>query len=149
MITGRIFQNCRKFCRPSTPLSRTAWYSTKSIDAAVEDIFLLRNFSTVSSALEKELQIYSNKKQTPVSLRSLMETGSGDRLPAFDEMMKLDKKGIPQASQRIMIQVACFLHRELPIRLAQRAVKLEASPLFIRSGKLFDFQNNLYIVDFF
>ena len=46
---------------------------------------------------------------------------------------KIDKH---QVTQRIMIQVACFLHRELPIRLAQRAVKLEASPLFARSGKL-------------
>lgn len=114
--------------------------STKNIDNMVKDIFLLENFQNINPALEKEIVLYSNKKQTPVSLRSLMETGKGDRLQHFDQLMK-GKYGNqpdqqPQASQRILIQVACFLHRELPIRLAQRAVKLEASQLFMKSGTL-------------
>lgn len=119
---------------PLTPKS----YSTKSVEAAVENIFLLRNFSSANNgALEKELQIYSSKKQTPVSLKSLMETGTGDRLQHFEGYIKSQQEKFNQAqvSQRVLIQVACFLHRELPIRLAQRAVKLEASPLFVRSGK--------------
>lgn len=107
------------------------------MDNAVKDIFLLENFQNFNPALEKEVLLYSNKKQTPVSLRSLMETGKGDRLEHFDQLMKgrYTQQGQPQASQRILIQVACFLHRELPIRLAQRAVKLEASHLFMKSGK--------------
>ena len=99
--------------------------------------FTLRTLSTnVNTALDKEIQLYSTKKPTPVSLKSLMETGRGDRLAHFDEMMKgvYEKHNPPQTSQRILIQVACFLHRELPIRLAQRAAKLEASPLFLKSG---------------
>jgi hypothetical protein len=114
------------------------YFSSKNVDSAVKDIFLLDNFQNINPALEKEIVLYSNKKQTPVSLRSLMETGKGDRLQHFDQLMKGrygTQEGQPQASQRILIQVACFLHRELPIRLAQRATKLEASPLFMKSGK--------------
>jgi hypothetical protein len=114
----------------------------------------ISSFSTVPnqsiSPAEKELYIYASKKQTPVSLKSLMETGKGDRLSHFDELMKArfistnshganntpPTKATPVASQRILIQVACFLHRELPVRLAQRAVKLDASPLFQRSGNI-------------
>lgn len=120
------------------------YFTSKNVENAVKDIFLLENFQNVNPALEKEISLYSNKKLTPVSLRSLMETGKGDRLEHFDQLMKGrygSQEGQPQASQRILIQVACFLHRELPIRLAQRAVKLEASPLFMKSGK----QINHYI----
>lgn len=107
----------------------------------------LFQFSTLNPALEKDIHMYSNKKQTPVSLKSLMETGKGDRLSHFDELMKskyaLDTAKQPQASQRILIQVACFLHRELPIRLAHRAVKLEY-PLFARSGEIY-WKNIFYL----
>jgi hypothetical protein len=107
--------------------------------AAVAQFPQNRSFTTITPNLEKEIQMYSSRKQTPVSLKSLMETGQGNRLQEFDELMKLkydkEQQQTPQASQRILIQVACFLHRELPIRLAQRAIKLESSPLFIRSGE--------------
>lgn len=108
-----------------------------SVDKMVEDITQLRNFSTSPVTLEKEILIYSNKKQTPVSLKTLMETGRGDTLRNFDEIMKnkLEKLELPpQAAERIRIQVACFLHRELPVRLAHRATRLESSPLFLKSG---------------
>ena len=36
-------------------------------------------------------------------------------------------------SERVQIQVACFLHRELPIRLAHRVVELEAIPIMRES----------------
>lgn len=138
MKSIQLFKSARNIGKFNLPQPiKTKAYSTKTIDAAVENIFLLRNFSSVNNgALEKELQIYSSKKQTPVSLKSLMETGTGDRLQQMEHLLKnKDKFSNSQVSQRILIQVACFLHRELPIRLAQRAVKLEASPLFVRSGK--------------
>jgi len=75
---------------------------------------------------EKEVLLYSSKKQTPVSMKSLLETGSG-KLPGItyyksEEIMKM------------LIQVACFLHRELPIRLAHRIIRLEESSIFATSG---------------
>lgn len=100
------------------------------------DHILSRQFST-TNALEKELHIYSAKKQTPVSLKSLMETGKGDKLQDFEELMKGKlNDSSHHTTQKILIQVACFLHRELPVRLAHRAVRLEASPLLSQSGKL-------------
>lgn len=84
----------------------------------------------LSSAVEKEIFLYSNKKQTPVSLKSLMETGKGERLQMLQNVNELNSA----VSNKVLIQVACFLHRELPVRLAHRAVKLEALPLFTKSG---------------
>lgn len=40
------------------------------------------------------------------------------------------------ASERVQIQVACFLHRELPVRLAHRAVELEGYALFKESASM-------------
>ena len=109
--------------------------STKSFSSLSEFEAFHRNYST-NTPLEKELHIYSAKKQTPVSLRSLMETGKGDKLQDFDELMKGKlSESNHHTTQKILIQVACFLHRELPVRLAHRAIKLESSPLLMRSGK--------------
>jgi hypothetical protein len=117
--------------------------------------FSLRHSSTFNTALDKEIHLYSTKRQTPVSLKSLMETGRGDRLAQFDDLMKIkyEKHSQPHPNQRILIQVACFLHRELPIRLAQRAMKLESYPLFTRSGEfllvffVFFLLNIIFFVD--
>ena len=89
---------------------------------------------TTSVASEKDLLLYSNKKQTPVSLKALMETGKDCRLPINNN---IDEYGGAIASKSL-VQVACFLHRELPVRLAHNAVKFEASPLIMKSGKSFD-----------
>ena len=78
---------------------------------------------------EKELLLFSNKKQTPVSLKALMETGKGDRLSSASH-----DKNEDASRSKILIQIACFLHRELPVRLAHNAVKFEASPLIMKSG---------------
>lgn len=82
----------------------------------------------MTPALEKELILYSKKKQTSVSLRSLMESGRGDN-------PNLPSGKSTKASERVLMQVACFLHREMPVRLAHRAIRLEQSPMFKMSGK--------------
>lgn len=116
--------------------------STKTVDAMVDDIFSLRSYSSISSSLSKELTIYSTKKQTPVSLRALMETGKGDKLRDINEILQKNKSMSDKVKadqlKMISIQVACFLHRELPVRLAHMAVKLEALPIFLKSGKSFN-----------
>ena len=58
-----------------------------------------------------------------------MESGRGDN-------PNLPSGKSTKASDKVIMQVACFLHREMPVRLAHRAVKLEASPLFQMSGKI-------------
>ena len=88
-----------------------------------------RHYSTspIAPNVEKELALYSKKKQTAVSLKSLMESGRGDN-------PHLPSGKATKASEKVIMQVACFLHREMPVRLAHRAVKLEASSLFQKSG---------------
>lgn len=66
--------------------------------------------------VDGQLKYYGHKKQIAVSLKALMETGKGALLdlgPNHDKNEILEK---------IIIQVACFLHRELPVRLAHRAI---------------------------
>jgi pyruvate dehydrogenase kinase 2/3/4 len=65
---------------------------------------------------------YAGKRQTGVNMQALLSTGMG---------LRLDKSTIDASlptQQRTLIQVAQFLHHELPIRLAHRAIELEELP---------------------
>jgi hypothetical protein len=100
--------------------------------ASFEEIMKSRSFSSATSNMEKELLLYSKKKQAPVSLKTLMDSGRGDN--ANLPLGSIHADGL-KPSDKIIMQIACFLHRELPVRLAHRAVKLEGSQLFTKSGK--------------
>lgn len=97
-------------------------------------VFLIRTRSFSDINVKKEMMIYSKKKQTPVSLKSLMETGRGDLLSKDKGTLISGKLEQSTASQRVLIQVASFLHRELPVRLAHRAERLASSPIFAKNG---------------
>lgn len=73
-------------------------------------------------------QKYVNKEQTSASLETLMRTGRGELLRKTykDETSAWDHQ---QATERIILQVASFLHREMPIRLAHRIRDLDQVPL--------------------
>jgi pyruvate dehydrogenase kinase 2/3/4 len=76
-------------------------------------------------------RLYAKRKQTDISLLTLMHTGQGKHLHMFEKIFPgSDAK---TDSQKIQIQVASFLHRELPVRLAHRALELE-SPIVNRSS---------------
>jgi len=45
-----------------------------------------------------------------------METGIGKRLSEYFDNAEKVPPGFSVASDRVKIQIACFLHRELPIR---------------------------------
>lgn len=65
---------------------------------------------------------FASKRQTGVNMQALLSTGMG---------LRLEKSGIDATlptQQRTLIQVAQFLHHELPIRLAHRAIELEELP---------------------
>lgn len=143
MHTNKLFTQISKLTTVGRMISRrnnlrnfSTVQDSTSDEKILDDIFNMRSYSS-NMNLDKELLIYSNKKQTPVSLRTLMETGLGENLERFEELMKgkYAHTPAPKASQRILIQVACFLHRELPVRLAHRAIRLEGHPLFQQSGK--------------
>ena len=74
-----------------------------------------------NETLEEELQRLAGYAQTSVSLKATLDTGLGLLLPE-SEGGGLDKK------QHILIQIASFLRREMPVRLARRAVELHNLP---------------------
>lgn len=106
---------------------------------SVHRISLVRNAATGPGAhfnafnLERELILYGSKKQTPVSLKSLMETGKGDLLKSFEP----GQQAKSTASELVLFQVACFLHRELPVRIAHRVEHLQSTQFLLKSRKLF------------
>jgi pyruvate dehydrogenase kinase 2/3/4 len=64
---------------------------------------------TFSKSLIDDVQRWGCMKQTGVSLRYMMEFGS-------------------EPSDRNLLISAQFLHKELPIRIARRAIELETLP---------------------
>jgi pyruvate dehydrogenase kinase 2/3/4 len=73
-------------------------------------------------SLEDELHRLADYKQTSVSLKATLETGLGLLLPADGNESKFSQQ------QRTLIQIASFLRRELPVRLARRVIELQQLP---------------------
>jgi hypothetical protein len=72
------------------------------------------------------IQGQARQPQTSVSLQALMRTGRGEFLHrTFGE----DTVGRHAATELVLIQVAGFLRRELPIRLAHRLQDLQGIPV--------------------
>lgn len=86
--------------------------------------YLFRHLSNNAylSTAKQDLEYFGKKKQTNVSLKSLMDTGKG-RL--------VDSMSSETLREKILIQVSCFLHRELPIRLAHRGYNLKPGHIYI------------------
>ena len=61
-------------------------------------------------------------RQTSVSLKATLDTGLGLLLPQKECAMGLTSR------QRTLIQIASFLKRELPVRLARRVLELRSGP---------------------
>ena len=93
----------------------------------------MRCFGSVVTDPQDQIQYFGRKRQTNVSLRALLDTGNGSLV---------DKDGFAAApagataTEKVLIQVACFLHRELPVRLAHRACELEGTDLFKNSKSI-------------
>ena len=67
----------------------------------------------VSEGLSEDIKTYAKKKQTDISLRTLLDTGQGKHLNLFHKMYK--DSDAKTDDQKIQIQIANFLHRELPV----------------------------------
>jgi pyruvate dehydrogenase kinase 2/3/4 len=73
-------------------------------------------------------QEYYEKKLTSISLETLMKTGRGELLRKTykDDHNHLEHQ---VATERILMQVASFIHHEMPIRLAHRIHDLDRVPM--------------------
>eukprot|EP00980_Cylindrotheca_fusiformis_P006331 scaffold1356_cov123-Cylindrotheca_fusiformis.AAC.12 len=93
------------------------------------------DYDGVPSSTCNVINDHANQPQTSVSLQALMRTGRGEFLhKSFDEE-KLDNDQ-HTATELVLIQVASFLRRELPIRLAHRVRDLEGVPLMKDMGSV-------------
>lgn len=109
-------------------LRRQSLLSTRSVK-------FVRNLSNEGKETivdEKDLQYYGRKTQTQVSLETLLEIGRGSRLEEYDYINSKAKDRI----DKICIQIACFLHRELPVRIAHRVLELNSLELFQESPSI-------------
>lgn len=73
------------------------------------------------AGLEVALQRAAQMEQTSVTLKATLDTGLGLLLPD-NHSSALSRR------QRTLIQIANFLRRELPVRLARRVVELKSLP---------------------
>lgn len=98
------------------------------------------SLSTVKDFNEKEIKLFASKRQTPVSLKSLLKTGKGELLNKHSVSVSTgqntDCSSSKAEDRKIQMQIACFLHHELPVRFAHRSAGLEASPILCKSGQL-------------
>ena len=87
---------------------------------------------------------YANQPQTSASLQTLLRTGRGEFL--HKTFQKQDAyEGT--ATERVLIQVAGFLRRELPVRLAHRIKDLDHTPLMNQMSSVQQVKN-LYLKSF-
>jgi len=73
-------------------------------------------------SFEEELERVAQRSQTSVSLKATLDTGLGLLLPEGDNSNGMTRR------ERTLLQIATFLKRELPVRLARRVVELKALP---------------------
>jgi hypothetical protein len=99
--------------------------------------------SNANIDFERELILYGGKKQTPVSLKSLMDTGKGSLLSEF-EAIKGNQIQTSTASELVLFQIASFLHRELPVRIAHRVEHLQSAPYLQNNGTFFNYLRYSY-----
>ena len=77
--------------------------------------------------VQEELEKYAAYEQTSVTLKATLETGLGMMLDTGLGMKRVNEGGLSQ-KEKTLIQIASFLKRELPVRLARRVVELQNLP---------------------
>jgi pyruvate dehydrogenase kinase 2/3/4 len=86
----------------------------------------MRYLSTYTEADRQRIAAVACETQTPVSLQTLLRTGRGDFLHKTFAESTVEKHA---ATELVLRQVASFLRRELPVRMARRVADLESIPV--------------------
>lgn len=110
LLCNRLLARCSSSVRPRLPARAPALGRTFSVSSA-------RNES-----LDEEMVRLAKYRQTSVSLKATLDTGLGLLLPQKECALGLTSR------QRTLIQIASFLKRELPVRLARRVLELKSGP---------------------
>jgi hypothetical protein len=93
--------------------------------------------SSIPKGSEEELlNLYGNKRQNGVSLQNLLKVSTGETLVNFT-VGDGSFSSIPREQQAaIVMQIGCFLHRELPVRYAHRVLEINKDELLMRSSSI-------------
>lgn len=102
-------------------LSRSIFFTGK-----INRIIAIRMMSTYTEADRQRIAAVACDTQTPVSLQTLLRTGRGDFLHKSFAESTVEKHA---ATELVLRQVASFLRRELPVRMARRVADLESVPV--------------------
>jgi len=133
-------------CKLSLRTTRRCLPPQKYIAQCAVRLTCVRLFSGANLS-ESERDLVSRRAdelQTSVSLQALMRTGRGEFLhKTFGE----EKREQHTATDLVLVQVASFLRRELPIRLAHRVRDLEKIPI-LRDMSSVTQVRDLYIKSF-
>lgn len=97
--------------RFSTSVAKSSSKHSKDID-----------YDGVSDDVARLINDHAKQPPTSVSLQALMRTGRGEYLDRHFENVAMKEH---TATELVLMQVASFLRRELPIRLAHRVQDLE------------------------
>ncbi|KAI2510086.1 Mitochondrial branched-chain alpha-ketoacid dehydrogenase kinase [Fragilaria crotonensis] len=114
----------------TTPASFTTCDDTSTCGRryfGTNTIFADRAFEGVSDEVSKQILHHARQPQTAVSLKTLLQTGRGEFLHKTYKQLDEDDNH-RGATGKVLMQVASFLRRELPIRLAHRITDLERVP---------------------
>jgi len=84
------------------------------------------DYDGVPDDVARLINDHAKQHPTSVSLQALMRTGRGEYLDRHFENLAMKEH---TATELVLMQVASFLRRELPIRLAHRVQDLEKVPL--------------------
>mmetsp|Transcript_14686 Transcript_14686/g.22643 ORF Transcript_14686/g.22643 Transcript_14686/m.22643 type:complete len:424 (-) Transcript_14686:1212-2483(-) len=87
-----------------------------------------RAFGDSSNNTKEEIAKHAKQPQTSVSLQTLMQTGRGEFLHRTHKDLEDTISPERGATHKVLEQVAGFLRRELPIRLAHRIQELDDVP---------------------
>lgn len=126
-ITQPSFSTCATTIRESSSLLFPPFTSLDRVRIPLN----LRGHSLANHSatdINAALEEYKYKKQTSVSLETLLDTGSGKLLHASSFPEKKANAMNLTVHERTVMQIASFLRHELPVRLAHRASELRDLP---------------------
>ena len=121
-LSATSLRTCNRFDRSVAPAELGC------IGSLLNQNTSLFSSSSQEKGGEKDLREFASKNQVTVDLKTLRDSGLGKHL----HMHAASENETLTEEQKVLVQVASFLHREMPVRLARRVVELE-EPVFCGS----------------
>ncbi|CAM9376401.1 unnamed protein product [Scytosiphon promiscuus] len=148
-INGRAGVN-PLLARPTSSYDRADYAATRTVlrrqlSSGAGNVDFSSLIAGPGTILHNDIMESAARKQIGVSLKTLIDTGRGDLLSGE---MGLTGQNSLSTKQKMLIQVASFLHRELPIRLAHRVRDLESVPDMLAQKSVQQASSEWYVISY-